>query len=54
MRVVPSVNYAGSLGGQRIRKRKAYSFRFCASETGTLRDDLLMYGLIIVHHEGRT
>ena len=30
----PSVNYAGSLGGQRTLKRKAKSFRFCASESG--------------------
>ena len=28
----PSVNYAGSLGGQRSRKREAKSFRFCVSE----------------------
>ena len=33
----PSVNYAGSLGGQRSRKRKAESFRFCASETDASR-----------------
>ncbi len=29
---LPSVNYAGSLGGQRSRKREAKSFRFCVSE----------------------